>query len=72
MAGVFEAWPRFRRWPKLAPPFLSGRGRQIAVSVGEPLDGANLAQLPRDEMMAVLQSALQKVVNRAEDMKADR
>src|SRR5262245_5460079 len=51
MAGVFEAWPRFRRWPKIAPPFLGRRREQIAVSVGEPLDGAKLAELPRDEMM---------------------
>ncbi len=72
LAGAFESWPRFRMLPRLAPPFLSWSRRRIAVSVGEPLDGEQLAKLPRDEVMAILQTELQKAVQRAEKLRGAR
>ena len=65
VAGVFETWSRFRKWPILAPPFLSWSRARMAAVVGEPLDGALLAGMPRDEMMNVLTMALAKVVAQA-------
>jgi len=66
LAGAFESWPRQRRLPRFAPPFLSWSRGRIAVSVGHALDGEQLAKLPRDEVMAILQTELQKAVQRAE------
>jgi 1-acyl-sn-glycerol-3-phosphate acyltransferase len=68
IAGAFEAWPRTRRLPRFAPPFLLWTRRRIAVVVGEPLDGQALAAMSRPEMMAALQVELQKVVSRAEKL----
>ncbi|MFL5338646.1 MAG: lysophospholipid acyltransferase family protein [Gemmataceae bacterium] len=69
LAGAFEAWPRFRGLPRLRPPFLARKRQRVTVSVGQPLDGAQLAGLPREEMMAILEMELRKVVQRAEAMR---
>lgn len=69
MAGAFEAWPRYRKWPTFAPPFFAWGRNRIAVVVGEPLNGAMVAELPRDEMMKKLTLELTKVVAQAERLR---
>ena len=71
LAGAFEAWPRTRRLPSFAPPFLPWNRKRVAVAVGEPLDGTALAEMPRDEMMAALRVELEKVVRRAERLRSE-
>lgn len=58
IAGSFGAWSRFMKVPKPAPLVLPPTDSTIAVSVGAPLDGARLAGLKRDALLAELQGAL--------------
>jgi 1-acyl-sn-glycerol-3-phosphate acyltransferase len=58
IAGSFGAWSRFRKVPKPSPLLLPPTDSTIAVSVGAPLDGARLAGLKRDALLAELQDAL--------------
>jgi 1-acyl-sn-glycerol-3-phosphate acyltransferase len=69
LAGAFDAWPRTRRWMHFAPPFFGWRRERIAVVVGEPLDGALVAELPREEMLKKLTLELTKVVAQAERLR---
>jgi 1-acyl-sn-glycerol-3-phosphate acyltransferase len=69
VAGAFEAWPRFRRFPMPAPLFLPpGRGT-LAVSVGKPLDSRRFAELPRQQALDDLLAELQKVQQQAERLR---
>lgn len=58
IAGSFGAWSRFTKVPRPSPLFLPPTDSTIAVSVGAPLDGARLAGLKRDALLAELQGAL--------------
>lgn len=58
IAGSFGAWSRFMKVPKASPLLLPPTDATIAVSVGAPLDGARLAGLKRDALLAELQTAL--------------
>lgn len=58
IAGSFGAWSRFRKVPKPSPLLHPPTDSTIAVSVGEPLDGARLAGMKRDAVLAELQTAL--------------
>jgi 1-acyl-sn-glycerol-3-phosphate acyltransferase len=69
IAGAFEAWPRTRRLMRLAPPFLSWSRERIAVSVGEPIDGAALAEREREEILEDLQKSLRCAVEKAERLR---
>lgn len=51
VAGCFEAWSRFRRWPRLAPLVSEALPGTVAVSVGKPIDPARYAGQPRDGML---------------------
>ncbi len=72
IAGAFDAWPRTRSFMRFAPPFSNRSRARIAVSVGKPIDGARLAEMERDEMLAVLETELRKVVERAEKLRGNR
>src|SRR5262249_23100313 len=67
--GAFDAWPRPRRRFRLAPPFFAWSRARIAVSVGEPIDGAALAEREREEILEELQKALSRAVQRAERLR---
>src|SRR5262245_26306720 len=72
VAGAFDAWPRSRRLIHFAPPFLRWKPARIAVSVGEPIGGAMLAQKEREEILEELQKALASVVQKAERLRGKR
>ena len=58
VAGAYESWPRTRALPTLSPVFWpAGKGR-MAVSIGKPLDGAALAEMPREEVLQRLHQHL--------------
>src|SRR5437016_672473 len=65
IAGAYEAWPRQRAFPIPAPIFLPAQRGKIAVSIGRPLDGRQLAELPRERLLADLFQELQKVHEKA-------
>jgi 1-acyl-sn-glycerol-3-phosphate acyltransferase len=69
IAGAFEAWPRWRPYPIPAPFFLPATKRCCAVSIGEALEASEMADLSREQCLAVLVAALQKVHDRAERLR---
>jgi 1-acyl-sn-glycerol-3-phosphate acyltransferase len=38
VAGCFEAWSRFHKWPNFSPLFLPPRPSTIAMAIGKPID----------------------------------
>jgi 1-acyl-sn-glycerol-3-phosphate acyltransferase len=69
IAGAFDAWPRFRRFPMPSPLFLPKGKRALAVCVGKPLDGGRFAALPRQQAMDELFIELSKVQRQAEKLR---
>ncbi len=66
IAGAYEAWSRWRLFPIPAPLFLPAQEGTIAVSVGRPLDGRRLAELPREQLLADLFEKMKMAHDRAE------
>jgi 1-acyl-sn-glycerol-3-phosphate acyltransferase len=60
IAGAYDAWPRSRAYPLPAPLFLPPRQGCVAVSIGEPLDGHQFSQLPRQQALSELHLAIEK------------
>ena len=58
IAGLFGAWSRHMKWPRLSPLFLPPGPSTMAVSVGEPIDPARYASMSREAMLADLHAAL--------------
>ncbi|HLW64936.1 MAG TPA: lysophospholipid acyltransferase family protein [Gemmataceae bacterium] len=69
MAGAFDAWPRFRRLPRLAPPFLLRQRERIAVCIGKNIADAQLAAIPKREMLGVLHAEIAKCLEQAEELR---
>lgn len=69
IAGAYDAWPRWRRYPVPAPLFLPARKGTIAVVVGRPVDSRRLAALPRAEALAELAAELHKAWTEAEKLR---
>ena len=65
IAGAFEAWPRWRPLPMPAPLFLPATKGALAVSIGRPLNGAKLAELPREQLLTTLFDELSAAHQRA-------
>lgn len=69
IAGAYEALPRWRTFPHLAPLFLPAGKATLAVCAGPPVDGRRFADLPREQALAELFMALQKVAAQAERLR---
>ena len=69
IAGAYQAWPIWRKYPLPAPLFLPANDRCIAVSVGQPLDGRRFAGLPREQALGELLRELQRAAARAERLR---
>jgi 1-acyl-sn-glycerol-3-phosphate acyltransferase len=69
IAGAYQAWPRQRPFPIPAPLFLPAQRGRIAVSVGRPLDGRQLADMSRDRMLNELFQELQKAHDKANHLR---
>jgi 1-acyl-sn-glycerol-3-phosphate acyltransferase len=69
LAGAYTAWPRWRRWPTLAPLFLPPGPGTIAVAVGKPLASRQLVDLPRERLLTVLFQEMRNVHSRAERLR---
>jgi 1-acyl-sn-glycerol-3-phosphate acyltransferase len=69
IAGAYDAWPRWRRYPIPAPLFLPPSQRTIAVSIGRPLDSRQFAGLARQRVLDVVYGELQKMAARAEHLR---
>jgi len=69
IAGAYDAWPRWRPFPVPAPLFLPAQKSAIALSIGPPLDGRQLAQLSRQELLTNLFDEMKKAHDRAERLR---
>jgi 1-acyl-sn-glycerol-3-phosphate acyltransferase len=69
IAGAYDAWPRWRPFPIPAPLFLPAQKSTIALSIRPPLDGRQLAELPREELLGELFDELKKAHDRAERLR---
>jgi 1-acyl-sn-glycerol-3-phosphate acyltransferase len=69
LAGAYDAWPSWRKYPVLSPLFLPPSPRTIGLAVGEPLDPRVYAAMPRDEAMAALAVEIEKVRVHAERLR---
>ena len=69
IAGAYQAWPRHRLFPIPAPLFLPAQRGRIAVSIGRPLDGRRLAELPREQLLDELFQELKKVHDKAQRLR---
>ena len=69
IAGAYDAWPIWRRYPIPAPLFLPPGKGTIAVAVGRPMDSSQFASLDREESLGRLGAAIQKMQGRAERLR---
>lgn len=69
IAGAYEAWPLWRKYPILSPLFLPAGAASIAVCVGEPLDGAKYSALPRQQALDDLFQKVADLHQRARQMR---
>ena len=69
IAGAFEALPRGRKYPTLAPLFLPATAGTVGVVVGRPLHAAHFAEKPREQALGELFQELQKLQARAEKLR---
>lgn len=69
IAGAFDAWPRWRKFPLLAPLWCPAWAGTIAVSIGRPLAAASLAQMPRQQAMDILFNEIKAAWARAERLR---
>ncbi len=67
--GAYAAFPRTRKWPRMATRFSPASEATIAVSIGRPIDPAKYVGWPREDMLADLQRAVQLEMDRAERLR---
>lgn len=69
VAGVYNAWPRDRKWPSLNPLFLPDAGRAIAVAFGPAIDPSRYQGVDREWMLSDLRNAIAQVKYTAENVR---
>jgi 1-acyl-sn-glycerol-3-phosphate acyltransferase len=69
VAGAFDAWPRSRLLPVLAPMFWPAGKGTVAVSVGRPIDSRRFADMEREKVLGELFVAIQQQQVRAERLR---
>jgi 1-acyl-sn-glycerol-3-phosphate acyltransferase len=58
IAGAYDALPRTRKWPRLAPPFWTPTGADVAISIGKPIPPQRYENLPREKILEDLFAAI--------------
>jgi 1-acyl-sn-glycerol-3-phosphate acyltransferase len=71
IAGAYDAWSRHRTLPIPAPLFLPAQRGGIAVSIAPPLDGRQLAKLPRQQLLDRLFQELKNAHQKANRLRRD-
>lgn len=69
IAGAYQAWPRWRKYPIPAPLFCPASDRCCAVVIGRPLDARQFAELPREQALPALFDKISDVQLRAEKLR---
>jgi len=65
IAGAHEALSRDNFWPTLCPIFTSGNRGSIGISIGAPIDGKTLTELPRDDSLKLLKDSINAEIVKA-------
>jgi 1-acyl-sn-glycerol-3-phosphate acyltransferase len=69
IAGAWDAWPRWKLLPSMSPLFLPANKATIAVSIGKPINGKELAASDRDALLASMSGSLHIVWERAKKLR---
>ena len=72
IAGAFEAWPHWRTMPRPAPLFWPGCRATMAVSIGQPLDARQFAQMQRAQALTELFGVIATEWRRAQKLRAGK
>ena len=65
IAGAWDAWPRWKLLPSMSPLFAPANEASIAVSIGKPVSGKELAAMERDDILKSMAAHLHVVWTRA-------
>lgn len=68
IAGAFDIWPRWRKYPIPTPLFAPAVGG-IAVVIGEPVDSRRYVEMPRENTLAELFERIDAVRLQAEALR---
>jgi 1-acyl-sn-glycerol-3-phosphate acyltransferase len=68
IAGAFEALPRTRRWPRLAPVFLPPNGADLAIALGRPIPPQRYKDMSREQVLEDLFSEIARMRQRAHEL----
>jgi len=69
LAGCFEGWSRFMKWPRWSPPILQAGPSTIGVAIGKPIDPARYQGKDRAWMLEDLRQQLAKQKQIAERLR---
>ncbi|HYV38401.1 MAG TPA: lysophospholipid acyltransferase family protein [Gemmataceae bacterium] len=69
IAGAYDAWPRWRKYPIPAPLFMPANRGCIAVSIGKPLEARRFAEMGREESMRELHGEIMAQWRKAENLR---
>lgn len=69
IAGAYDAWPIWRKYPSFTPLFLPPAKGGVAIVFGKPFDSAQLAAMPREEALDVLFRKIAILQRRAEELR---
>jgi 1-acyl-sn-glycerol-3-phosphate acyltransferase len=61
IAGAWHAWPRWKLLPFMSPLFLPANEATIAVSIGKPIRGKQLAEMERHAMLSTMWEQMHQV-----------
>lgn len=69
IAGAYDAWPRWRKYPIPAPLFLPSSKGSVAVAIGRPFDSRRIAEMPREQALTELHAEVHAMWLRAERLR---
>jgi 1-acyl-sn-glycerol-3-phosphate acyltransferase len=69
LAGAYEGWPRWQKYPRLAPIFLPPEPGCLGVVLGPPIPPEKLLAMKQDEMLAFLSGELARLKTEAEKLR---
>jgi len=69
IAGAYQAWPLWRKYPIPAPLFLPAGQGTVAVAIGAPIPSEKFAAMSKEEVSTNLFEEIQKMQKRAEEMR---
>lgn len=69
ITGAYHAWPIWRPYPIPAPLFMPAAPGNISVSLGQPVDSARFAKMPREQALHELFDMIKNEQLRAERLR---